>query len=56
MEGLIDDRFALYIKIHHALVDGISGTRLVLGSLSTDEDSLSMPMWAKTQKDEVAAG
>lgn len=49
IEGLSDDRFAMYVKIHHALVDGISGTRLVVGSLSTDENSLSTPMWAKTQ-------
>ncbi|MBW7472173.1 wax ester/triacylglycerol synthase family O-acyltransferase [Marinobacter sp. M216] len=49
IEGLSDNRFALYVKIHHALVDGISGTRLVVGSLSTDADSLSTPMWAKVQ-------
>ncbi|MBW4935404.1 wax ester/triacylglycerol synthase family O-acyltransferase [Marinobacter sp. F4206] len=49
IEGLSENRFALYVNIHHALVDGISGTRLVVGSLSTDADSLSAPMWAKAQ-------
>src|SRR5690606_24852425 len=29
IEGLEDDRFAIYIKLHHALIDGVSGTRLI---------------------------
>ncbi|MGO1502941.1 MAG: wax ester/triacylglycerol synthase family O-acyltransferase [Marinobacter sp.] len=49
IEGLSDERFALYVKIHHALVDGISGTRLVVGSLSTDANSLTTPLWARSQ-------
>ncbi|SDW97239.1 WS/DGAT/MGAT family O-acyltransferase [Marinobacter mobilis] len=53
IEGLSDNRFALYIKIHHALVDGISGTRLLVGSLSTSADTLSVPMWAKDQTEQA---
>ncbi|MBZ2168365.1 wax ester/triacylglycerol synthase family O-acyltransferase [Marinobacter sp. F4216] len=46
IEGLANGRFALYVKIHHALVDGISGTRLVIGSLPTELETLSTPLWA----------
>jgi len=46
IEGLSDNRFALYVKIHHALVDGISGSALMVEALSTDKTSLSSPLWA----------
>ncbi len=36
IEGLSDGRFAVYTKIHHALVDGISTINLLQGALSTD--------------------
>lgn len=36
IEGLADGRFAVYTKIHHALVDGISAINLLQGSLSPD--------------------
>ncbi|MGF7125104.1 WS/DGAT/MGAT family O-acyltransferase [Rhodococcus sp. BE178] len=36
IEGLSGGRFALYVKIHHALLDGMSGIRLIERSLSTD--------------------
>lgn len=43
IEGLRDGRIALYIKTHHALVDGVSGMRLLQGVLSTDPDRRDMP-------------
>ncbi|MEB3049424.1 wax ester/triacylglycerol synthase family O-acyltransferase [Mycolicibacter sp. MYC123] len=36
VEGLADGRFAVYVKIHHALVDGVSLLRLLGRALSTD--------------------
>lgn len=36
IEGLSDDRFAVYTKIHHGLVDGISTINLLQGALSAD--------------------
>ena len=44
IEGLEDGRFAVYTKIHHALLDGISGLRLLERSLSTDPDERDVPM------------
>ncbi|MGH3562244.1 MAG: WS/DGAT/MGAT family O-acyltransferase [Mycobacterium sp.] len=36
VEGLNDGRFAVYVKFHHALIDGISALRLMQRTLSTD--------------------
>lgn len=36
VEGLADGRFAVYVKIHHSLVDGASLLRLLRRTLSTD--------------------
>jgi diacylglycerol O-acyltransferase len=36
IEGLEGDRFAMYSKIHHSLIDGVSGMRLIMRALSTD--------------------
>lgn len=44
IEGLEDGRIASYSKIHHALVDGVAGIRLMLKSMSPDAaESLQMP-------------
>ncbi len=36
IEGLSDGRFAVYIKFHHALIDGVSALKLTQRALSTD--------------------
>ena len=38
VEGLEDGRFAIYTKIHHSLLDGISAQRLTIRSMTTDPD------------------
>ncbi|HJQ06645.1 MAG TPA: wax ester/triacylglycerol synthase family O-acyltransferase [Nocardioides sp.] len=42
IEGLADGRVAMYTKIHHGLVDGISANRLLASVLSTDPDRRNM--------------
>ncbi len=47
IEGLSDGRFALYFKIHHALVDGVAAAKLLQSVLSTDPDNRDQPApWA----------
>jgi len=47
IEGLHDGRLAVYNKIHHALVDGVSSMRLLQSILSPDPDKRDMPPpWA----------
>lgn len=36
IEGLNDGRFALYTKVHHALLDGVSASRMLQRTLSDD--------------------
>lgn len=52
IEGLEDGRVAMYSKIHHGLVDGISAMRLLQSVLSTDPDERDMPPpWAARPKE-----
>lgn len=44
IEGLEGHRFAVYTKLHHAMMDGVSGLRLLQRSLSTDPDERETPM------------
>lgn len=41
IEGLADGRVALYTKIHHSLVDGVSALKLLEKTLSFDPDARS---------------
>jgi diacylglycerol O-acyltransferase len=40
IEGLKDGRFAVYFKVHHAMMDGVSGLKLMQAVLSKDPDDL----------------
>ena len=48
IEGLEGNRFALFIKMHHSLIDGISGVKLLQRGMSPDRaKSLHLPpFWA----------
>jgi len=43
IEGLENNRFALYTKMHHSMIDGISGMRLLQRVLSDDPTRTNMP-------------
>lgn len=45
IEGLEGGRFALYVKIHHALLDGYTGMKLLAHSLSRDPDDRDTPLF-----------
>ena len=46
IEGLEGNRFALYTKMHHSLIDGISGVRLMQKILTSDPTRTGMaPPW-----------
>lgn len=46
IEGLESGQIAVYSKVHHAVADGIAGTRLFLRSLSNDPNAILPPPWA----------
>lgn len=43
IEGLENNRFAIYTKMHHSLIDGVSGVRLLQRILSSDPNDHNMP-------------
>ena len=45
IEGLQGKRLAMYFKVHHALIDGYTGMRLLARSLSTDPADLDTPLF-----------
>ncbi len=50
IEGIEDDRFAIYTKIHHSVVDGVAAMRLMMSSFSEDPEQRNMPPpWASNE-------
>ncbi|TSD96667.1 wax ester/triacylglycerol synthase family O-acyltransferase [Skermania sp. ID1734] len=48
IEGLADGRFAIYLKIHHALMDGVSALRHIERHLSVDPAARDCPpLWSR---------
>jgi WS/DGAT/MGAT family acyltransferase len=57
IEGLEGGRFAIYLKMHHSLIDGISGVRLLTRSMSDDpQKSLGLPPFWSPQLDHRSRG
>ena len=55
IEGLEGNRFAIYLKLHHSLIDGISGVRLLTRCMSEDyQKSLTLPpFWSPSLEKQV---
>lgn len=55
IEGLERDRFAFYVKIHHALIDNVNGIPMMLSLLSDSARERNMPaLWAKPLPSQTA--
>ena len=51
IEGLTENRFAVYTKLHHAVMDGVSGLRLLQRTLSEDpEDRSAESFWVPRKR------
>ena len=47
IEGLEGDRFAIYTKVHHSLMDGVAAIRTLRWALTADPQRCDMPPpWA----------
>ena len=47
IEGMQDGRFAVYTKMHHSLIDGVSALKLITRALSEDPDDTDLRVpWA----------
>src|SRR3954464_9325581 len=46
IEGLEGNRFAVYTKLHHSVMDGVSGLRLLQRSLSQRPDEPTPAFWS----------
>lgn len=51
IEGLDQDRFAIYFKVHHALMDGVGGVKRISQMISPDPDVVApRALWAAAPK------
>jgi tetratricopeptide (TPR) repeat protein len=48
IEGLEGGRFAMYIKMHHSLIDGVSGMKLLQRAMSADREKRIKDLFQNT--------
>src|SRR4051794_5398743 len=57
IEGLNDGRYAVYTKMHHAVMDGVSAAKLLERSLTEDPDRRDLPSpWAPRSRPQKSKG
>ena len=56
LTGLERGRFAIYYKVHHAAVDGVSGLRRMQSSLSLGPEERTPPLWQEKRAQGRRAG
>ena len=50
IDGLDDGRFAVYVKVHHTVVDGVAGLQMITDALSTVPQYASTPLFPATHR------
>ena len=56
IEGLQGNRFAVYSKLHHAVMDGVSGMRLLQRALSKSPDEDQPAFWTLRPRRQARSG
>lgn len=58
VEGLDDGRYAVYIKFHHSLLDGVSAAKLMQRAFTTDpnDDEIRVPWALKPRRRKSSGG
>ena len=47
IEGLADGRFAIYSKMHHSMVDGVTATKMAINMHAFNAQETKLPLWAQ---------
>ncbi|MEO8554314.1 MAG: wax ester/triacylglycerol synthase family O-acyltransferase, partial [Kofleriaceae bacterium] len=50
IEGLADGRVALYVKVHHAMFDGVAAMKMMTHLLTPDATEMKPPIWAQVRE------
>ena len=53
IDGLDNGRFAFFVKVHHAVMDGVAGFRMIADALNADPARRAMPPIYGAQHDEA---